>query len=151
MPCVTYPTPEEEREHARREQQRLAKVLGNVFEDENRKLLAENSELKEKLAWFEAALCMVTSSVESIYYDLSGGGTDTTVVKFHDPSVLDYKEAGISRNSFMKWWKQHKAKDALRREEEKKMLEQKEARDAALQKLKSSLTEDEIKLLNIPL
>lgn len=58
---------------------------------------------------------------------------------------VDWAEAGVLREDFDRWWKEHKAEDVKRRRAEAKERERVAAREAALAKL----TPAERKLLGV--
>jgi hypothetical protein len=96
--------------------------------------------LKKRVAWLEAALCMLS---KKMYDDSNTYENASYGLEFYD--MLMYKEAGISKESFVTWWKDHKKADFIRRTKE---LEQKKT-EAAKQKLLATLSEEELRLLKI--
>lgn len=70
---------------------------------------------------FEAALCAVLSVCES---------ENINVI-----DMIDYAEAGITKKQVESWWKNHKAKDAKRREAEREAKRKEELKQKALKKL----------------
>lgn len=58
---------------------------------------------------------------------------------------IDWDEAGVKPEEFMRWWREHKAEDARRRKAEAKERERNAARAAAMTKL----TPEERKLLGV--
>lgn len=48
---------------------------------------------------------------------------------------IDWKEAGVTRQGTLSWWKQHQVEDAERRQREKKEKERQAKRSAVLNKL----------------
>lgn len=58
---------------------------------------------------------------------------------------IDWKEAGVSKREFMRWWEDHKEKDAARQVREAKEKAEKKIRDEAL----SKLTDEEKKILGV--
>lgn len=84
-----------------------------------------------KIAFLEAALCMVMRAVHNAH-------PDTGV-------VFDYEEAGVPRKELELWWKSHQEKDRVRREADARRKKRKARRQKALDKL----TPREKKLLGL--
>jgi|SanBayMetagenome_1026888.scaffolds.fasta_scaffold63463_2 hypothetical protein len=91
-------------------------------------------EAAEKAAMVEASLCAVITLLEK---DPAGFAL---MLK-----QIDWKEAGVSKREFMRWWEDHKEIDAARRVREAKEKAKKKLRDGALAKL----TPEEKKILGV--
>lgn len=76
-----------------------------------------------KIAFLEAALCMVLQAVQDSHPD--------TGVNF------DYKQAGINKKELQTWWTNHQLKDQKRRRREARERADRRDRKAALEKLTS--------------
>lgn len=48
---------------------------------------------------------------------------------------IDFKECGVTKGDYTRWWAEHQRADAIRKDREKKALAAKRARDEALSKL----------------
>lgn len=88
----------------------------------------------------EAALCGVMHALER------GGGTQT----LHGVLMqVDWKEAGVTRDWLVKWWKEHKEEDERRREREREARRQKQVKQSALIKAQKHLSYEEQKALGL--
>lgn len=99
-------------------------------------LIAHRAQLQK----VEAAFCAVLTRLEQD--NLFG-----TVV-----SMIDWKEAGVSRKFFETWWKQHKAYDVRRREMEAEIIArnaEKEARKKQKEAVLAKLTPEERNILGL--
>jgi roadblock/LC7 domain-containing protein len=101
-------------------------------------------QLKKDKAQLEAALCTALTFIEKT------GRTDNYI------AATDWKEAGITPEQVRTWWEDHKEKDRIRRDDERKSKEAAEAYFASIAarilelqaKTWSELTKDEIKFLS---
>lgn len=87
-----------------------------------------------ELALVRASLCAVLSVLEE------DDATFAAILK-----KIDWKEAGVSKREFLSWWTDHMEKDRKRKEQEAKLMREKEILKEAL----SKLTDEEKKILGI--
>lgn len=90
--------------------------------------------LRQRISFTESALCQALEAIQQILINAAAVQDDPL-------AYINYQEAGITYEELEKWWKEHKALDAMHRKEE---LENK-ARKVALAKL----TDEEKKLLGL--
>lgn len=62
---------------------------------------------------------------------------------------VDWREAGVSKESVEAWWKEHKRKDAQRRKAEAKRVARAAEKQRKREEALAKLTEEERKLLGI--
>ena len=94
-------------------------------------------------AWLESALCASMAALENL---MKQNGCA------HAYDIIDYKEAGIKRESLVMWHTEHKAKDAKRREreaKERKENAEKAKKAKAKKALLAKLTPEERELLGV--
>lgn len=85
-------------------------------------LLTENMQLRNRAGMLRAMLC----------------GALTVLDSFGMRDLIDYDEAGVTKQQYDDWWKQHQAEDDLAA-----------ARDIALAKAATLLTPEELALLKL--
>lgn len=79
----------------------------------------------DRLRNTEALLCGISTVLEA-------RDSLETVLK-----LVDWKAVGMTKNQFIQWWEDHKAKDAARRDREQIEAERKAAKARAVAKLTS--------------
>lgn len=94
-------------------------------------------DVKKKLAFAETALCALIKAVDNI--PLASGQRG----RAHVSDIIDYKEAGITKEEFLSWMKNHEKQDHDRRVKEEI---RKSARKAELQAM---LSDEDKELLGI--
>ncbi len=125
MPCMTYETPEEIREGARRALNRQREPLQH-----------EIDVLKQELAEREAMLCGVLSSMFELDGYLGAAiSLDGAARKFSYcvQEYFDEREAGVSWAMMEAWWVSHREQDRARKAAQAEAHTRK--REAALAKL----------------
>ena len=98
------------------------------------------SKLTHRATIAEAGLCAILTVMEK-------NMTEKTMTQYIDS--IDWKEAGISKESFLLWWKEHKAEDAKRRKAEAKRASKEKKKEKLRETALSKLTDEEKKILGI--
>jgi len=137
MPCMTYETPAE---IAAREKEREKQVLSDAIGPLHAKIDIQGRQIAELEAMLCGVLTMLSNSPLSL--DDNKGRPQMASLE-HLLNKVDWNEVGITQESLMAWWAEHKAEDARRKAAEQVILAVK--RRKALAKL----TPEERALLGI--